>query len=182
MKVKIVAALATALVLATSCGLLGTAPANTAAPSAADSGLAAVLGGTQTGNTAGSALLGLFTQYKADGKMDLTNVNNILNLATLVNNVKGLKTNNNSGSYLADFASGLIKGSKSLVNQNNSTDVINGLVKLSGLNLNNITNTANTIASGTEQAAATAAQKINTTSSQVTSAVNTLSSIFSLLK
>lgn len=178
MKIKAFAALATAFIIATSCGLLGSAPS---ANNGADS-LTSILTGTQSGTTAGSALLGLFSQYKKDGKVDLGNINNILNLATLVNNVKGLKTNNTSDSFIADYAKGLITGSKNLVNQQNSTNVINNLVNLAGLKLNSVTNAAETIASQGEQAAAAATEKINASSSQMVSAVNTLSSIFNLLK
>ena len=47
--------------------------------------------GTTNGKAAGSALKSLYTQYKADGKLDMSNLNNILNMSTLASNVKGLK-------------------------------------------------------------------------------------------
>lgn len=185
MKFRAIAVLATALLLATSCGVLGSL--GSSATSNAASGLASVLTGTQSGTNAGSALLGLFSQYKKDNNsVDLSNVNNILQLASLINNVKGLKDNSSSTSYLADYAAGLITGSQNLVNKNNSTDVIGNLVNLSGLNLNSITKAASSLATSASTAATTATNtavdKINTGSSQVTSALNTLSSIFSLVK
>ena len=37
---------------------------------------------TSNGKQAGAALKSLYTQYKADGKMDMSNLTNIMNLAT----------------------------------------------------------------------------------------------------
>ena len=46
---------------------------------------------TSNGRAAGAALKSLYAQYKADGKLDMSNFNNIMNLATLANNTKDLK-------------------------------------------------------------------------------------------
>ena len=43
---------------------------------------------TSEGKQAGIALKALYTQYKADGKFDMTNLNNLMNLTTLSNNIK----------------------------------------------------------------------------------------------
>ena len=85
---------------------------------------------TSNGQAAGAALKALYTQYKADGKIDLSNINNIMNLAALANNVKDLKGKTNKSAFYKDFAAGLITGSNSLVTSSNSTAVMNGLSKL----------------------------------------------------
>lgn len=100
--------------------LLKKATTETAAASAA----------TSNGQAAGAALKALYTQYKADGKIDLSNINNIMNLAALANNVKDLKGQTNKSAFYKDFAAGLVTGSNSLVTSSNSTAVMNGLSKL----------------------------------------------------
>lgn len=50
------------------------------------------------GINAGSALLGLYTQFKADGKLDFKNANNITNILKLASNISGLKSGNTAAS------------------------------------------------------------------------------------
>lgn len=177
MKVLSTLALAATVILAASCGLLGQSAAsyNPAASTTANA---------TTGTNAGSALLGLYSQYKTDGKLDLGNINNIINLATLASNCQGLKSKSaDTGSFL----SGLISGSKKLVNQDNGSAVLNGLKQVASANLNSVTNAAATYAASTltkasgaaDNAAATAVNSVNTGASGVTSAVSALSGIFS---
>lgn len=99
------------------------------------------------GQAAGAALKSLYTQYKADGKLDMTNLNNILNLTTLSNNIKELKGMSDKSKFYKDFATGLIKGSDSLVNKSNSTSVMNGLTNLvNNVDLSALTQTTETTA------------------------------------
>jgi hypothetical protein len=99
------------------------------------------------GQAAGAALKSLDTQYKADGKLDMTNLNNILNLTTLSNNIKELKGMSDKSKFYKDFATGLIKGSDSLVNKSNSTSVMNGLTNLvNNVDLSALTQTTETTA------------------------------------
>lgn len=85
---------------------------------------------TVNGQAAGAALKSLYTQYKADGKLDVTNLTNIVNLTTLASNVKGLKGLTDKSTFYKDFAAGLIVGSNNLITQNNSTAVMSGLTNL----------------------------------------------------
>ena len=94
-----------------------------------------------TGSSAGLALLNLYTQYKADGKLDLSNSKNISNIITLASNIKGLK-GSDSKTDLSSFVSGLISGSKNLVNRGNSTSVLNSLKSISNLDLSSLGNAA----------------------------------------
>lgn len=175
MKFMRILALAASVMLAASCGAL----TQNAAYNPAASGVA----NTATGNSAGNALLGLYSQYKTDGKLDLTNINNIINLATLASNCQGLKSNAaDTGSFLA----GLITGSRKLVNQNNSSAVLNGLKTIAATNLNSITRAASTyaqnanskVAGAADAAATTAINSVNTSAASVTSAISALNSIF----
>lgn len=91
-----------------------------------------------SGASAGSALLGLYSQFKVDGKLDMTNATNISNVITLVQSIKGLKgataQTNTSG-----FLSGLISGSKNLVNNANSVPVLGALTSLANTDTNSLT-------------------------------------------
>lgn len=80
-----------------------------------------VLSEAQTqGNSAGKALHNLYTQYKADGKFDAKNLNNILNTVSLINSCSDLKENIKNTSFLKDFGIGLVLGSNNLVTNDNS--------------------------------------------------------------
>lgn len=205
MKFSTLFAAAAALMLATSCGILGGSTATTATP-------------TSNGQASGAALKSLYTQYKADGKLDMTNINNILNLAALSQAVTELKDAGtvDKSDYIKEFATGLILGSNNLVNQTNSTPVVSGLTNIAGIDLSAVKGAATSlIASGitaaaaqagtaqaqatqavqqaqttTTQAANTAAttatavtnaiSQVGAASTEVSQAVNSLKSIFSL--
>ena len=99
--------------------LLKKATTETAAPAA-----------TTNGQAAGAALKALYSQYKADGKLDMANLSNIMNLATLANNVKDLKGQTNKSAFYKDFATGLVSGSGNLITSTNSSSVMSGLSNL----------------------------------------------------
>jgi hypothetical protein len=131
--------------------------------------------GTTNGKAAGSALKSLYTQYKADGKLDMSNLNNIMNAATLATNVKGLKGQTDKTTFYKDFASGLILGSENLVTSATSSNVMSGLSNLANnVDLSSLTEAATTAATN---AATSAAAKV--VDSETTSAI---SGILSLLK
>lgn len=79
------------------------------------------------GQGAGEALKALYTQYKADGKFDYQNMNNIMNAWSLIQNCQGLKNNAKDSNYWKSFATGLIGGSEQLVTEKTSDAVMNGL-------------------------------------------------------
>ena len=82
------------------------------------------------GETAGKALKDLYKTYKSTGKLDVTDINTLKNITTLINSAKELKSNTNKSAFYKDFANGLIKGSGDLVNQSNSTTVMNSLTNI----------------------------------------------------
>ena len=111
---------------------------------------------TVNGQAAGAAL----KQYKVDGKIDMSNLSNIMNLTTLATNVQGLKDQTDKSTFYKDFASGLILGSGSLVTAKNSSNVMSGLTSLvNNVDLSGLikTKSAETTAAVSEKTAATAA-------------------------
>lgn len=82
------------------------------------------------GRAAGSALRALYAQYKADGKYDYTNLSNIMNTMSLLQNCKNLKTNAKDSDYWKSFATGLVLGSENLVTEQLSSTVTNSLSAL----------------------------------------------------
>ena len=115
---------------------------------------------TVNGQAAGAALKSLYGQYKVDGKLDMSNLTNIMNLTTLATNVQGLKGQTDKSAFYKDFASGLILGSGSLVTAKNSSNVMSGLTSLvNNVDLSGLikTKSAETTAAVSEKTAATAA-------------------------
>lgn len=94
---------------------------------------------TTNGKAAGAALKALYTQYKADGKLNISNLTNIANITTLASNVKGLKGQTDKTAFYKDFAAGLITGSNNLVTEDISGSVMSGLTSLANnVDLSNI--------------------------------------------
>lgn len=132
------------------------------------------------GLTAGAALLNLYTQYKADGKLDLANANNISNIMTLASNIKGLDQLKNKSSFLT----GLISGSKNLVNKSNSSSVLSSLTKLSGLDLSSLGSSSSSDAASavtgvlSKVASSAATKSSGNSSSSASSAASILTGLF----
>lgn len=132
------------------------------------------------GNSVGGALLSLYTQYKADKKIDLSNPANISNILTIATNIKGLTSKSNT----TNFLSGLISGSKNLVNNNNSGTVLKSLTSLAGLDMSSLATTAASAAgssllskvSGASSSAGAASNQ------QATQAASILTSLFGQLQ
>ena len=138
---------------------------------------------TSNGKQAGAALKSLYTQYKTDGKMDMSNLTNIMNLATLANNVQGLKGQDNKTAFYKDFASGLILGSGNLVTQVNSEAVVEGLTGLvENVDLSALTTSATSAAEKAASAITVASGKAGTAVENATEIAESVSSILNLFK
>ena len=135
---------------------------------------------TVNGQAAGAALKSLYGQYKVDGKLDMSNLSNIMNLTTLATNVQGLKGQTDKSAFYKDFASGLILGSGSLVTAKNSSNVMSGLtslvnnVDLSGLIKTKAAETTADVSEKTAATAATAATALSNASDIADSVTNIL--------
>ena len=163
---------AAALVLMTaSCGVLG---------AGSTSGASA---GVTGGQASGAALKNLYAQYQADGKIDVTNINNVVNLATLANGIQGLKDQDDKSAFYADFAKGLVLGSGNLISNTAAPSVTNSLSGLATTDLSALTNAASAVIgsglggvqSGSQKAAQSASQSsAQSTGQNVTSAITSL--------
>ena len=115
--------LAVAVALLTGCGLLSNGASSTPAATTTTNTTSNAL---TAGQGAGTALHALYTQYKADGKYDYTNLQNAMNTVSLLANCEGLKTGYKDKTYLKDFGKGMIASSLGLVTQSNVQSVTNG--------------------------------------------------------
>ena len=158
--------LVAAMILMSGCGFLQNSTSSNVASSSSSSAVS-----TQTttssnaamsaGQGAGNALLGLYNQYKADGKkFDYKNMQNILNTVSLVANCEGLKDNFKNTTYLSEFGKGLVASSLGLVTQDNVSTVTNNLVDLvtASESVQNATSTVQSTANSVAGYANTAAQ------------------------
>ena len=180
---------AAALVLMTaSCGVHG---------AGSTSGASA---GVTGGQASGAALKNLYAQYQADGKIDVTNINNVVNLATLANGIQGLKDQDDKSAFYADFAKGLVLGSGNLISNTTAPSVTSSLSGLASTDLSALTNAASAVIGsglggavqgGRQNVAQSATQSTGqsvtsaitslVSDSNVSSAVSTVSSILGLL-
>ena len=118
-------------VLFASCGMMqNSTSSNQQTASSSQQQVYNTTNGVTAGQNAGAALQGLYTQYKADGKYDYTNLQNIMNTVTLIGNCEGLKQNYKEQGYLSDFGKGLLICSLGLVTQDNVQTVTNSLYEM----------------------------------------------------
>ncbi|MBR5432014.1 MAG: hypothetical protein IK119_06510 [Bacteroidales bacterium] len=157
---KVVAATMTAVMLTTSCGVLG-------------------LGSTKKskGVGLGAALLALYAGYKLAGKVDLGNLGNIVNLASIINILRGNALEGDN----TELVAGLIEGAQNTISPSNAEAIVGLLEQLSNLDLNKVTTTAKSLTNSATQEATQAAAATLAASPEVQSALNTLNSIFRLM-
>lgn len=135
-------------VLTVSCGILGMGVNNQA--------------GATNGQASGMALKNLYSQYQADGKVDVSNLNNLINMAQLANSIQGLKNVDDKSTFYTDFASGLVLGSSNLVTDQISAPVTNTLQTLAkGTDLTKITSAGAAALAQSQQTSQQAVQQIS---------------------
>ena len=81
------------------------------------------------GQQSGVALKALYTQYKADGKLDFSNLNNLLNIVNLSAQVQKITKAEKGTVDYSEFGKGLVAGSVNLVNDINKDQVVNVLTQ-----------------------------------------------------
>ena len=165
---------ATAIMMV-SCGFMQNSTSSNTSSQATTSSQQTVQTGNaavSAGQGAGNALQALYTQYKADGKYDYKNMQNILNTVTLVANCEGLKENYKDKTYLKEFGKGMIASSMGLVTQNNVQTVTNSLVDMIKSN-----ETVQNATSKVQEGANSAASYANT-AAQYASSISSLLSLF----
>lgn len=165
---------ATAIMMV-SCGFMQNSTSSNTSSQATTSSQQTVQTGNaavSAGQGAGNALQALYTQYKADGKYDYKNMQNILNTVTLVANCEGLKENYKDKTYLKEFGKGMIASSMGLVTQNNVQTVTNSLVDMIKTN-ETVQNATTKVQEGANSAASYA-----NTAAQYASSISSLLSLF----
>lgn len=174
---KIIVLVLSTMVVMTGCSLLkgsASSASSSASTAAATTAPVANSSALTAGNGAGQALLGLYSQYKADGKYDYKNISNISNTVLLLANITELPSNVKNSTYLKEFGQGMMSSAASLITPDNVETVTDNLTTLAG----QYTEKAKTSVSQTADKAATtvssAADKLNT-------AAQTAGSIASLL-
>ena len=146
-------ACATMCLLLASCGIFGIGSKN---------GSASV-----SGQQSGAALKSLYSQYKTDGQIDVTNLNNIIMLAQLSNGIQGLKDVDDKSEFYNEFAEGLILGSDRLVTKNTASTVTNTLQSLvNGTDLTTIAAAGVLAVAESEEAGQQKAQSVQQTAQQ----------------
>lgn len=90
------------------------------------------------GQAAGSLLKKFQKQYKADGKIDLANLDNVIQLTALGNVIYGLKGQDDNSEYFNDFSMGLVSGSKKLINTNSASNITKLLRSLADIDFTSI--------------------------------------------
>lgn len=161
----------------------GTTTETTATEASATTATETASTATVDGKAAGVALRALFTQYKADGKFDMGNLNNLLNLTSLANNIQGLKGQTNKGAFYKDFASGLVMGSNNLVTEQNTTSVMDGLTNLvNNVDLSGLTQKAETAQATVAEKVASATTKANTAVTNATEIASAVTNILNIFK
>ncbi len=95
------------------------------------------------GQQSGVALKALYAQYKADGKLDFSNINNLLNIVNLSAQVQKVTKAEEGTVDYSEFGKGLIAGSVNLVNELNQEKVVDLLTQqLSKIDTSKITEAA----------------------------------------
>ena len=122
-----------------------------------------------SGQQSGAALKSLYSQYKTDGQIDVTNLNNIIMLAQLSNGIQGLKGVDDKSAFYNEFAEGLILGSDRLVTKNTASTVTNTLQSLAtGTDLSTIAAAGVLAVAGAEQTGQQATQSTKQTVQETT--------------
>lgn len=176
-----------ALVSLNSCGMLSgsTAAAPAAAASAPVATAPAVAApvvansaAAQYGQGAGLAMINLYKQYKADGKFDAANTNNIINSLQLIANCSMLKENYKDKAFMADYNQGLIMGAAGLINTSNVNNVVNSLTSLATTAGQNAANSAaSTIGNAVSSANTAVNNAVNTTNNALSQASSSVSNV-----
>ena len=142
--------------------------------------LAGLLGATQqpaqsesytAGQQSGVALKALYAQYKADGKLDFSNINNLLNIVNLSAQVQKITKAEKGTVDYSEFGKGLVAGSVNLVNDINKDQVVNVLTQqLAKVDTSKIT-----------EAAGKAQTTVNTVTESINSVKEASSSVMEII-
>ena len=109
-----------------------------------------------TGISCGKLLKEMHDDYKASGKVNLTDTNTIVNIIELGGYYKTLKAHENDAAYKKAFAAGLVTGSNNQITPENSMAVVDAL-----LNMDKITEITEQTSSTASSAVSVAGQLVD---------------------
>lgn len=134
-KIGFVLLMAISMTLA-SCSMLGGAgsSSNNAATSSAVTG--GVATPQQAGSTCGQSLIALYNSKQANGKIAITNANDVTNILSLINCYNALRSNKDDADYKKQFTTGLISAGGNLITAQNATSIVNSLLNTTGISSN----------------------------------------------
>jgi hypothetical protein len=118
--------------------------------SAVSSALGSNTAATANGTACGQAIIGLYNNYKATKKLDMTNASNITNTLALVTAYSQLKNNKGNKDYRKSFVSGMVLGGAGIITNNNAYSLVNQIENAAGLSSttrSNISTAASTVSS-----------------------------------
>lgn len=145
--------------------------------------------GTANGQASGAALKSLYSQYKTDGKVNMQDMNNVMNIMYLVNAIQGLKGMDNKSAFYTDFATGLVLGSNNMISSSNSSAVTGMLGTLANANMPELTQAAKQAASKSAGnllkkaiGSTDAVSSITEKTAGVANTLSTLNTIFGMMK
>ncbi len=100
-----------------------------------------------SGATAGKAINALYTQYKADGKLDLKNTTNLVEIGLLGASIVGLKDQTKDSDFYKSFSEGIVLGSAGLISDENSSTVTDALSSISSLDFSTVSSSSSSSSS-----------------------------------
>ena len=112
-----------------------------------------------SGRSTANALVSLYTSYRTNGTISLSNSNDLTSTLVVATGYTNLRNNQNNPAYRKSFTAGMLSAGTSLITAANVENVINTMNGLTGLNVN-----ASTISSsvGTATAIIQLLQALNT--------------------
>ena len=128
---------------------------------------------SDSGSSTGSALAALYQIFKSTGALDLGNLTNIINIGKILTGANSLAAATQE--YTNEFASGLIKGSSQLINDNNVQSVLTALKNLSKVDTSALTQAADAAAQGT-------VTQLNNSTAGVSATLSSLTNIFKAMQ
>ena len=153
---KCLAVASAAVILLSSCSIIKSATADA----------------MSTGSNTGSALSTLYKILKSTGTLDLSDLTTLINIGKVL---LGANTLTDATQAFSDqFATGLISGSSSIINNSNVSGIMNGLKSLANIDTSVLIQAAAAAANGNSF-------QVNTANAGVSATVDSLTSILQLM-
>lgn len=136
MKTKSFIALCMLVAMFCSCASMSNSTTNSSSSTSTTSGYT-------TGQTMGMSMKALYSQYKAEGALNMNNLSTIANIAALSSACNTLKTNTKESAFYKEFLQGVVAGSSNMVTENTAESVVSSVAStVNNLDLSSIISAA----------------------------------------